>query len=67
MNGRKRNKNKWIQEAVPTSHKGLLHEKLGVPEGKNIPLKKLTKALHSKNETLRREAQFAENMKHLKH
>lgn len=32
---------KWIQKALPKSHRGLLKKELGVPEGKNIPKKKL--------------------------
>lgn len=55
---------KWIQNAVPESHKGLLHEKLGVPEGEKIPEKKLANA-KSKGGTIAKEAQFAENMKGL--
>ena len=34
--------NKWIQGAI--KHKGALRETLGVPEGKNIPAKKLNAA-----------------------
>jgi len=51
----------WIKGAV--KHPGALHSDLGVPQGKRIPAKKLSKALHSGNPTLRRRAQFAENMK----
>lgn len=35
-------KEKWIQDM--NMKKGALHEKLGVPEGKKIPEKKLKKA-----------------------
>jgi hypothetical protein len=28
---------KWMQGAVPPSHKGLLHEKLGIPQDEKIP------------------------------
>ena len=35
---------KWIQEAIEPSHRGMLREELGVPEGKKIPVKKLNKA-----------------------
>ncbi len=55
----------WIQAAVPASHKGLLHKKLGVKQGDKIPAGKLASASHSDNPKLRHEAQFAENMKHL--
>lgn len=47
--------------------KGALHKDLGVPADKPIPEGKLQKALHSKNETLRKRAQFAENAKHFHH
>lgn len=57
---------KWIQGAVPDSNKGLLREKLGAKKGHDIPAKKLDKASHSKNPTLRKEAIFAETMKHLR-
>jgi len=46
--------------------KGALHKSLGVPEGKKIPEKKLVKAEHSKNPTLRRRAILAETLKGLK-
>jgi hypothetical protein len=35
---------KWIQKAIPKSHRGLLKKELGVPEGKKIPAKKLNEA-----------------------
>jgi hypothetical protein len=35
---------KWIQDAIEPSHRGVLREELGVPEGKKIPIKKLNKA-----------------------
>lgn len=53
---------KWIQKAVG-EHPGKLHRKLGVPLSKKIPAKKLAKAAHSKNLTLRREANLAKNLK----
>lgn len=46
---------------IKPSHKGLLHEKLGVPQGKNIPEKKIDKAMNSKSPALRKEANFARN------
>lgn len=55
-------KEKWIQKAV-AGGKGKLHEKLGVPEGKKIPAKKMVKALHSKNPTIRKEANLAKTLK----
>jgi hypothetical protein len=52
---------KWIQGAI--KHKGALHKELGVPEGKKIPMKKLTKAEHSKNPTLRKRATLAKTLR----
>ena len=54
----------WIAGA--TKNKGKLHEKLGVPEGKKIPAKKLEKAEHSKNPTIRKEANLAKTLKGFK-
>ena len=56
---------KWIQKAV-SKHPGKLHRELGVPEGKKIPAKKLIKAEHSKNPTIRREANLAKTLKGLR-
>ena len=55
----------WIQEA--TKNKGALHRKLHVPKGEKIPAKKLEKAAHSKNPTLRKEAILARTLKRLHH
>lgn len=46
---------------------GLLHKKLGVPEGKPIPEGKIQAAKNSKDPKLRKEATFAENAKHFNH
>jgi len=35
---------KWIQKAVPESHKGLLHKNLGIPQGQKIPRDTLEEA-----------------------
>lgn len=56
---------KWIQSALKPSSKGKLHKELNVPEGKKIPAKKLEKAEHSKNPTLRKRAVLAETLKKL--
>lgn len=56
---------KWIQNAV-SKHPGKLHRELGVPQGEKIPAKKLQKAEHSKNMTIRREANLAETLKGLR-
>ena len=52
---------------IKKSHEGLLHHKLGVPEGHHIPELKIDKAEHSSSPALRKEAQFAENAKHWHH
>ena len=57
---------KWIQKAVPKSHRGMLKKELGVPEGKKIPAKKLAKAEHSKNPTIRKQANLAKTLKKMK-
>lgn len=53
---------KWIQKAIPKSHRGKLKQELGVPEGKKIPKKKLAKAAKSKNPKLRKRAVLAETL-----
>ncbi len=57
---------KWIQEAIPKSHRGKLHRELGVPEGEKISTKKMAKAEHSKNPTIRREVNLAKTLKRLR-
>lgn len=51
----------WIAGAI--KHPGKLHRDLGVPAGKKIPAKKLTAATHSKNPTIRKEADLAKTLK----
>lgn len=46
---------------INPAHKGLLHTKLGVPQGKKIPEAKIVKAKHSPSPALRKEATFAQN------
>lgn len=46
--------------------KGALREELHVPKGKNIPAKKLEKAAHSSNPTLKKRAVLAETFKKMK-
>lgn len=48
---------------IKPSHKGLLHEDLGVPEGSPIPAAKLAKAKHSEDPAVRKRATFAQNAK----
>jgi hypothetical protein len=59
-------KKKWIQEAIPESHKGKLHEKLGISKKKKIPMSKIKKAEHSESPSLRKEANLAETLKKLR-
>jgi hypothetical protein len=47
--------------------KGALHKALGVPADKKIPQKKLKKAEHSKNPTMRKRAVLAETLGKLRH
>lgn len=56
---KKKTKN-WIQGAI--KHPGALHEQLGVPKGKKIPLGMLDKASKSSNPTLRRRANLAKTL-----
>ncbi len=60
------NSGHWIQEAIPKSSKGRLHRALNIPEGQKIPEKRIEKAEHSSNERLRREANLAMTLKHLR-
>lgn len=55
--------NKWIAKA--TENKGGLHRSLKVPEGKKIPAVKITKALHSSNPKVRKQANLAKTLKGL--
>lgn len=52
-------KKRWVQKAVPSSHKGRLHKALGVPEGAPIPATKLAAALNSSDPHVRKMANFA--------
>jgi len=54
---------KWMQNSVKPENKGKLRAKLGAKEGKPIPEKKLEKASHSKNKTLKKEAVLAETFR----
>ena len=51
----------WIKGAI--KHPGALHRQLHVPAGEKIPAKKLAKAAHSDNPTLRRRAALAKTLK----
>ncbi len=52
---------KWIKGAI--KHPGKLHQELGVKPGMKIPAKKLEKAEHSKNPTIKKEAVLAKTLK----
>lgn len=52
---------------INPANKGKLHAALGVSGDKKIPLKKIEKAAHSKNPSLKKMAVFAENARHFKH
>lgn len=49
---------------IKPSHKGLLHEKLGVPQGQKIPQPKIAAAENSTSPALRKEATFADTAEH---
>jgi hypothetical protein len=52
---------KWIAGAI--KHPGALRKELHVKKGEKIPEKKLVKAEHSKNPTLRKRADLAATLK----
>lgn len=52
---------KWMQKL--DLKKGALRKELGVKKGEKIPAKKLEKATHSKNPTLKKRAVLAETFK----
>ena len=56
---------KWIQGAI--QHPGALRKSLHVKEEEKIPEKKLIKAAHSKNPTMRRRAVLAETLRKISH
>lgn len=55
----------FIQKAI--KHPGALHRSLHVSADKKIPAAKLSKAMHSKNPTLRRRAVLAHTLKGFRH
>jgi len=59
-------KDMWIKDAIKPSSKGKLHKALGVPQGKKISAGKLSKATHSKNPTIKKEAVLARTLKGFK-
>lgn len=62
----KKKTNKWIQKALPKSHKGALHKELGVKKGQKIPEAKLEKAEHSENPRMRKQANIARTLRGLR-
>jgi hypothetical protein len=56
---------KFIQGAI--KHPGALHENLGIAPDRKIPASRLEAATHSRNPTIRREANLAETMKGFHH
>jgi len=58
-------KEKFIKEAI--KHPGALRKSLHVKEGEKIPEKKLEKAEHSKNPTMKKRAVLAETLKQMHH
>lgn len=52
---------------IDIKHPGLLHKKLGVPQGQPIPASKVESAAHSSSPALRKEADFALAAKHFHH
>jgi hypothetical protein len=59
--------NRWIQSAINPSNKGALHRELKVPMGEKIPEKKLAKAEHSRDPSIRRRAVLAATLRSFKH
>lgn len=45
---------RWIQKAIPKSHRGRLHDDLGVPQGQTIPLSRIYAAAKGKGVVGRR-------------
>jgi len=63
----KKVKNPSLYRAMHKLRKGGLHRALHVPEGEPIPAAKLEAARNSKNEHVRKMAEFAHTMKGFKH
>lgn len=52
---------KFKKPLIKESHRGLLHEDTGTPQGENIPKAKIEAAAHSRSPAVRKRAIFAEN------
>jgi hypothetical protein len=48
---------------IKPSHKGLLHEDLGIPEGEPIPMSRIRSAMRNAGPKLKKRLVFAENAK----
>jgi len=53
--------------ALNPAHRGLLHKRLGIAEGKKLSVKNLAQAARSQNPKEREEANFAKNARSWKH
>lgn len=53
-----------MASTINIKHPGLLHKKLGVPQGQKIPASKIAAAKRSKSPSMRKEATFAQNFGH---
>lgn len=58
MASKRKAKGKWMQRAFG-KHPGKLHRRLHVPEGEEIPPSKLSRAEHSSDPSIRKEAALA--------
>jgi hypothetical protein len=59
------NDSDWVEKAT-ANNKGKLREETHTPAGKDISAKRLHAAAHSKNNTIRREADLAETLRRFK-
>lgn len=59
--GKKRDKEKWIQDAIKPENRGALRKQLGVKEGETIPASKLAVAAN-KGGTLGKRARLAQTL-----
>lgn len=57
------NSNNYTPPVIKKSHRGLLHQHLGIPQGSKIPLSKLMAAKKSSSPQIKKEANFAVNFR----
>lgn len=60
-------KKKKSEIHIKPSHKGMLHEDTGTPEGEPIPASKIQAAKNSSDPAVRKRAVFAQNAKKWNH